>query len=345
MNDTPVQRMRAGWLGKAFLPGVLIALSGNVAAHRLSPGFFGMTETAPDLYAVQWKVSVSGGLSDVLEPQIPQGCALDGSVRRFTVDDARVMHAVIRCESGLVGREFEVSGLEATQTDVLLRVDFLDGRAFTHRLTPAAPLVEIPGEPTAYDVVATYLALGIEHILLGIDHLLFVLALLLLVNGWRALVATVTSFTLAHSATLAAAALGYVHVPSAPVEAVIALSILFLATELARRERSSTSPEHRDLTARAPWLVAFAFGLLHGLGFAGALAEIGLPEASIPLALLFFNVGVEIGQLVFIACILGMISLARRLSLHGPHWLPRFAAYAIGSVAAFWLIERSVTSI
>jgi len=324
---------------------VLTALCGPAAAHRLSPGFFGMTETQPNSFAVQWKVSISGGLSDVLEPQIPEGCAVDGDVRRYTVDDARLMHAIVRCDGGLTGREFEVGGLEVTQTDVLLRVDFLDGRSFTHRMTPAAPRVEIPAAAGPFDVAATYLMLGIEHILLGIDHLLFVLVLLLLVNGWRTLVATITSFTIAHSATLAAAALGYVHMPSAPVEAVIALSILFLATELARRERGiGAAASRQDLAATAPWLVAFVFGLLHGLGFAGALAEIGLPENSIPLALLFFNVGVEIGQLAFIACILGLIALARRLSLPRPVWLSGFAAYAIGSIAAFWLIERSVTS-
>ena len=317
----------------------------DAAAHRLSPGYFGLTETAPDVFAAQWKVSISGGLSDVLEPELPAGCSVDGAVRRFTIDDARLMHAVLRCESGLGGKEFVVSGLDATQTDVLLRVGFLDGRSFTHRLVPEEPMVVIPVAASALDIVVTYLVLGVEHILLGIDHLLFVLALLLMVRGWRSLLITITAFTVAHSITLAAASLGLVNVPSSPVEAIIALSILFLATELARRERRTEVPQHADLASRAPWLVAFSFGLLHGFGFAGALSEIGLPANAIPLSLLFFNVGVEIGQLLFVACILLFVRAARAMALQGPQWLPRLTAYAIGSVAAFWLIERTLVSV
>jgi hydrogenase/urease accessory protein HupE len=331
------------------LTACLFAFSWFVAqsadAHRLSPGYFGLSETAPDIFAAEWKVSISGGLSDVLEPELPDGCSVDGAVRRFTVDDARLMHAVLRCESGLGGKRFVVSGLEATQTDVLLRVDFLDGRSFTHRLVPESPSVEIPIAASAFDIVVTYLVLGVEHILLGIDHLLFVLALVLMVRGWRALLITITSFTIAHSITLAAASLGIVNVPSSPVEAIIALSILFLATELARRERRADAPSHADLANRAPWLVAFSFGLLHGFGFAGALSEIGLPANAIPLSLLFFNIGVEIGQLVFVACILLLVRAARALTIEGPRWLPQLTAYAIGSVAAFWLIERTIDSI
>ncbi len=331
------------------LPLLIALLAAFVAsdalAHRLSPGYFGLMESSPDVFTAEWKVSISGGLSDVLEPQLPDGCVVDGSVRRFTVDDAMLMHAVLRCESGLEGREFVVNGLDATQTDVLLRVDFLDGRSFTHRLVPEEPSVEIPVAASTFDVVITYLVLGVEHILLGIDHLLFVLALVLMVRGWRALLITITSFTVAHSITLAAASLGFVYVPSAPVEAIIALSILFLATELARREQRSELPQHADLASRAPWLVAFSFGLLHGFGFAGALSEIGLPANAIPLSLLFFNVGVEIGQLVFVACILALGWATRALALRLPRWLPQLTAYAIGSVAAFWLFERTLVSV
>ena len=328
------------------LPILLIACAaGSADAHRLSPGFFGLTETSTNVFAAEWKVSISGGLSDVLEPRIPDGCSVDGNVRRFAVVDAQVMHAVLQCEAGLDGKIFVVSGLEATQTDVLLRVDFLDGRSFTHRLVPDSTSVVIPGETSAFDVVVTYLILGIEHILFGIDHLLFVLALVMLVQGWRALVATITAFTLAHSITLAAAALGFVYMPSAPVEAVIALSILFLATELARRRVQQPSPERVDLAGKAPWLVAFLFGLLHGFGFAGALSEIGLPQDAIPLSLLFFNVGVEVGQLAFVACILGVGEVVTRISIRVPQWFPQLTVYAIGSVAAFWLFERTLLSL
>ncbi len=180
--------------------------------------------------------------------------------------------------------------------------------------------------------------LGVEHILLGVDHLLFVLALLLLVRGVRRLVATVTAFTVAHSITLGAATLGFVHVPPAPVEAVIALSILFLASELARRRAGGNA----DLTERFPWVVAFSFGLLHGFGFAGALSEVGVPAQAVPLALLFFNVGVELGQLLFIAAVFGLGWLARASALRVPSGWQRAAAYGIGCVAAFWVVQRTV---
>jgi hypothetical protein len=313
------------------------------SAHRLSPAYFGMTETEPGLFATEWKVSISGGLVDALEPKVPEPCAVEGDVRRFVVDDARLMHARLRC-AGLAGASFTVDGLSATDTDVLLRVSYLDGTSFTHRLVPDAPSVVIPEKPTALDVVATYLWLGVEHILFGIDHLLFVLALVLLVRGVGRLVATITAFTLAHSVTLAAASLGFVRVLSAPVEAIIALSILFLATELARHGRTGRA-DADDLATRFPWIVAFSFGLLHGFGFAGALAEVGLPATAIPLALLFFNVGVEIGQLVFIGAVLGLAALWRGFTLPAPRWAVRAAAYAIGSVAAYWVFDRTISAL
>lgn len=315
---------------------------GTANGHRLSPAYFGLTEVSPNSFAAEWKVSIPGGLADVLEPQIPAGCTIVGSVRRFTVDDARLMHAQIECVDGLAEKLFRVEGLSATDTDVLLRVGFLDGTSFTHRLIPSADSVEIPAQAGAFDVMRTYFFLGGEHILLGVDHLLFVLALLLLVKGVGRLVATITAFTIAHSITLAAASLGFVHIPAAPVEAVIALSIVFLATELARRRIVG---DRDNLTARFPWIVAFVFGLLHGFGFAGALVEIGLPENAIPLALLFFNIGVEIGQLLFIGGILVVVSSWRRLRWPAPVWLPQLSAYAIGSVAAMWLFERSISLI
>lgn len=320
---------------------VLTCLAAAAAqAHRLSPAFFGFAETAPNVFDVQWKVSISGGLAAVLEPKLPDGCSIAGLVRTSTLDDMRLQHAEVSCPEGLAGRVFEVAGLASTQTDVLLRVDYLDGTATNHRLTPEAPGVKIPERPSALDVIGTYLVIGIEHILFGVDHLLFVLALLLLVRGVGKLVATITAFTVAHSITLGAATLGFVRVPSAPVEATIALSILFLASELARRKPGAAYDE--DLLARFPWIVAFAFGLLHGFGFAGALSEVGMPAHAVPLALLFFNVGVELGQLAFVAAVLGLGMLAARVAWQPPAWWPRAAAYGIGSLSAFWLIERTL---
>jgi hypothetical protein len=321
--------------------------AGAVHAHRLSPAYFGLVETEPGRFHAQWKVSISGGLVDVLEPQIPEGCGVDGVVRTYVIEDARVQHAELVCTAPLAGRVFMVNGLELTATDVLLRIDNLDGSSFTHRLVPEAPRVLIPERPGAWEVAATYLLLGVEHIFSGIDHLLFVLALLLLVRGIGRLIATITAFTVAHSITLAAATLGFVNAPSAPIEATIALSILFVATELARGGRlgGSGTQVSPTLATRFPWLVAFTFGLLHGFGFAGALSEVGLPSQAIPLALLFFNVGVELGQLAFIAGALTGAWALRRVVLEPPAWAPRLAAYVIGSVAAFWVFERTVTLI
>jgi len=305
-------------------------------AHRLSPAYLGLTETEPGRYDVEWKVSVPGGLADVLEPAFPGECRVDGRVRTSLVGDARLQHGTIVCDGGIAGRKIAVRGLDATETDVLVRIAFADGTSYTHRLVPSSPDVRVPERGGIGDVASTYLVLGIEHILLGIDHLLFVLALLLIVRGVKRLVATITAFTIAHSITLGAATLGITNVPSAPVEATIALSILFLATELARGGSTRT-----DLTARFPWLVAFAFGLLHGFGFAGALAEVGLPQHAVPIALLFFNVGVELGQLLFVAVALALGGLWLRTALPVPAGWGRAVAYPIGAIAAFWTIERA----
>jgi hydrogenase/urease accessory protein HupE len=323
----------------AALLGALV-LAAPALAHRLSPAFFGLQETEPDTFDVQWKVSITGGLAAVLEPKIPDGCTLADAVRTYVIEDMRLQHATLHCPGGVGGKRFSVDGLAQTQTDVLLRVDYLDGNASNQRLTPSTPAVTIPARPSAFEVVRTYTALGVEHILLGVDHLLFVLALLLLVRGVRRLVATVTAFTVAHSITLGAATLGFVHVPPAPVEATIALSILFLATELARRY--ADTPSAPDLTDQFPWLVAFSFGLLHGFGFAGALSEVGVPAQAVPLALLFFNVGVEIGQLLFTGVVLGLGWLIARTAVRAPRNWRRAVAYGIGSTAAFWVVQRGV---
>jgi len=223
--------------------------------------------------------------------------------------------------------------LNNTLQDALARVERLDGTTQIQRLTPAEPGFEVTDAESRGDVARTYTALGVEHILLGIDHLLFVLALLMLVPNLRTLFWTVTAFTLAHSLTLAAATLGWAHVPQAPVEAVIALSILFVAMEIVHWQQGRPG-----ITRRWPWLVAFTFGLLHGFGFAGALSEIGLPEHAIPLALLFFNVGVELGQLIFIGAVFA-VSIVLKRALW-PGWAWRVPVYAIGTMAAFWTIER-----
>jgi hydrogenase/urease accessory protein HupE len=215
----------------------------------------------------------------------------------------------------------------------------LDGRSWTSIVRPSQPWMEIAASPTGWQVAGAYLQLGVEHILSGIDHLLFVLALMLLVTGWKRLVATITAFTVAHSITLAAATLGFVTVPGRPVEACIALSIVFVASEIVRARQGNPG-----MAQRWPWLVAFIFGLLHGFGFAGVLSEVGLPQNAIPLALAFFNIGVELGQLAFIAFVLGLVAasrwVAQRIRVPRPAWAWRVPPYAIGGVAAFWVIQR-----
>lgn len=229
-----------------------------------------------------------------------------------------------------------IDGLNRTFTDALVRVAYADGTEFVTRLQADHPTTTISAAPGPAAVARTYFILGVEHILLGIDHLLFVLALLLIIDCRRKLLWTITAFTLAHSITLALASLGYVSLPGPPVEAVIALSIVLVAMETLRKRRG----EH-PATARWPWVVAFGFGLLHGFGFAGALIHIGLPQKSVPLALLMFNVGVEAGQLVFVAGVLFLAAGIRRLPFRLPGWLNAVPPYAIGSIAMFWVLQRS----
>jgi len=226
-----------------------------------------------------------------------------------------------------------IEGLSATMIDTLVRIELLSGVVISQILKPDSPtfVVNTRGGVS----LAGYVHLGIEHILLGIDHLLFVLGLLLIVQGKWQLVKTITAFTVAHSITLALATLDVIQVPQAPVEAVIALSIVFLATELARPKGESL-----DLTFRFPWIVAFVFGLLHGFGFAGALSEVGLPQTDIPLALLLFNGGVEIGQLVFVGAFFALGWLIYRVVETLPTWLTPATTYGIGSVSSYWLVER-----
>ena len=319
--------------GSAFV--VSMAMWASAHAHEVRPGYLELRQSAAERFDVFWKVPARGKLKLGIYARLPKSCTALSPVVSTTSGGAFTDRWTVTCAGGLTGRSIAIDGLSNTFTDVLARIERLDGTSQVARLTPDVPSLVVEAEPEWRQIAGTYLGFGVEHILLGIDHLLFVLALLLLVKGWRRLVATVTAFTVAHSLTLAAATLGYVHIPQRPVEAVIALSIVFVAAELVRLGRGQAS-----LTQRWPWLIAFAFGLLHGFGFAGALSEIGLPQQAIPLALLFFNIGVELGQLLFIAAVVAAGALARRIVAPLPTWTPQLSAYAIGAVAAFWTIER-----
>ena len=313
------------------------ALAPNALGHEVRPAYLELRQTAPDTYDVLWKVPARGDRRLGIYVRFP-GDARNLSKPEGTFSgDAYLERWRIQRAGGLENQTIQIDGLAGTKIDVLVRMENADGVTQTTRLLPASPSFTVEAAPSPWRVSATYLVLGIEHILLGVDHLFFVLALVLLVKGWKRLVGTITAFTVAHSITLAAATLGFVHVPGPPVEACIALSIVFVAAEIIRGRHGKPG-----FTERAPWVVAFTFGLLHGLGFAGALNEVGLPAQAIPLALLFFNVGVEIGQLAFIALVLGPATAMLRLSGHVPAWGWRVVPYAIGSVAMFWTIQRTV---
>jgi hydrogenase/urease accessory protein HupE len=331
---------------RLFFAVLAVLLAQPALSDELRPGYLEMRQTGPGTYNLLFKIPARGeDLRLAIYVKLPDDTQDATPPRAAFSDGAYVERRTIRRDGGLVGQPVAIEGLSATSTDVLVRIESLAGAIQTERLSPTKTSFIIQAVPGAGEVAATYLRLGVEHILFGFDHLLFVLALVILVRDWRRVALTVTAFTVAHSITLAAATLGLVNVPGPPIEAAIALSIVLVAVEIVNARRGTPS-----MAARRPWLVAFCFGLLHGFGFAGALAEVGLPHHAIPIALLFFNLGVEIGQLAFVAAVLsagGMFrrALAYRLeaALVQPtvNRLDVIAAYVIGAVAAYWLIERT----
>jgi len=243
----------------------------------------------------------------------------------------------LACPRGLNGGGIASDGLAATMPDVLVRIERTGRSTQGARLTQSVPALVVEPSPGVLEVARVYSVLGVEHILSGVDHLLFVLALIIITRGGWKLAKTVTAFTLSHSITLTAATLGFVHVPQRPGEAVIALSIVFVAAEILRMRRGIKS-----ITISAPWMVAFSFGLIHGLGFAGGLSDAGLPVAHIPTALLFFSLGVESGHFLFIGVVLSLLAIAARVRMPLPRWAELVPPYAIGTVAMFWVIQRTV---
>lgn len=304
-------------------------------AHEVKPAYLELREFGNSQWQVLWKMPVKGGIAAPMEPTFPVNCKQHGSRIAREATGAIVYRWKLTCDGRVDGQQIVIDGLQYSMTDVLVRISRLGLPVQTARLTPRQYAVTISQAPSTKSVIQTYFALGVEHILLGMDHLLFVLALLMIVVGWRRLLATITAFTLAHSLTLSAASLGLVRVPQAPVEAAIALSIVFLAAEILRAQSGNYG-----LSYHKPWLIAFIFGLLHGLGFAAALSEIGLPPAEIPLALLTFNIGVEAGQLAFIAAVVGIGYGVIRVAYSYRHLATSVVSYGIGSVAMFWTIER-----
>ena len=307
-----------------------------VWADEARPAYLELKEIAAGRFNVLWRTPVMAGMrlpivlmlpADVRNLQAPAVEELaDSIVERTTIDAG---------PKGLSGKRIEFAGLQVLITDVLVRVEMLDGRTWTTIARASQPWVDIAASQTRLALAGTYIVDGIRHILFGADHLLFVLGLLVIVGDRWTLLKTITAFTVAHSITLAIATLGYANAPIVPLNAAIALSILFLGPEIVRSWRGDTS-----FTIRRPWAVAFAFGLLHGFGFAGALTSAGLPRSALPFALLSFNLGVEVGQVSFVLLIVALERSFRVLDVRWPSWARALPGYTVGSLGAFWTIQR-----
>jgi hydrogenase/urease accessory protein HupE len=315
---------------------IVLCLTAPVLAHEVRPAYLEMHEDSAGKFRVLWKTPMRGDLRLALSPAFSGPTELLTPITTRRTDNAAVQTWTLKAVRPLRGQSLRIAGLEATMTDALVRIEFADGGAWVKRLTPAEPAAEIPARQSLWQLAAVYSRLGFEHILLGVDHLLFVLGLLLIVRGRLTLFKTITAFTVAHSLTLAVATLGFASAPLAPLNAAIAMSILFLGPEIVRTWRGETS-----LTIRRPWVGALAFGLLHGFGFASGLSTTGMARAAIPQALLWFNVGVELGQVAFVGLFLALGWSYRVLEMRWPVWVARAPGYSVGVCGAFWFIERT----
>jgi hydrogenase/urease accessory protein HupE len=308
-----------------------------VAADDLRPGYLEFSQEDARTWRLVWKIPARSGIPASARPLLPDGCAFAGDPVRIAAAASLTVRWRATCGKPAPGGSIGLSGFSSSRSDVLTRVAPLGGHVQAFRLTADNPTAAIATRPGRWQIAGTYFATGVEHILTGYDHLLFVIALVLLIARLVEVAKAVTAFTLAHSLTLAATTLGFFGLPQRPVESAIALSILFLAVELAKE-----SPRETSLTQRFPWVIAFAFGLLHGLGFAGALREIGLPEGDVATALVAFNLGVEAGQLGVVVATIAALAAVRRAGARLAVAPVKLAAYGIGSVSSLWLIERSI---
>ena len=309
-----------------------------VYAHESQPGTLELRQLSKNRYEVIWRPPIYYGRPHPARLELPEDWKdVVEPTERMLPDSQLFLRIVTIGDRGVEGSVIRFPGLERTITDVFVRLNRLDGTTMTAVVRPSKPYAKLRGERTWYNTAGEYIGLGFYHILMGIDHLLFVLGLLIIVQGSRMLIKTITAFTVAHSITLAIATLGYASVPGPPLNAAIALSILFLGPEIVRVWRGESS-----FTIAHPWVVAFAFGLLHGFGFASGLSTVGMPMAEIPLALLMFNVGVELGQIVFVVLILLIYRSLRILAFRWPRWVEFVPGYTIGSLGAFWTIQRTL---
>jgi hydrogenase/urease accessory protein HupE len=329
---------------RRLLPALLILLLSvggfvpSASSHESQPGTLELRQVSIDRYEVTWRAPIYYGRPHPARLELPDTWKTVVEPTERMLADSQVFRRVVTVgEKGVEGSVIRFPGLERTVTDVFVRLNRLDGTTMTAVVRPTKPYAQLRGERTWHTTAGEYIGLGFHHILLGVDHLLFVLGLLLIVKSRMMLLKTVTAFTVSHSITLAIATLGYARAPLPPLNAAIALSILFLGPEVVRSWRGETS-----LTIRYPWVVAFLFGLLHGFGFASGLSTTGMPKAELPLALLFFNVGVELGQLVFVAMALALERSFRVLEIRWPRAVEALPGYAVGSLGAYWTIQRTV---
>ena len=309
-----------------------------VYAHESQPGTLEFRQVSNDRYEVTWRAPIYYGKPHPARLELPAEWkdVVEPTVRMLP--DSQLFRRVVTVgDKGVEGSIIRFPGLESTITDVFVRLNRLDGTTMTAVVRPSKTYAQLRGERTWYTTAGEYIGLGFHHILQGVDHLLFVLGLMLIVKGRMMLLKTITAFTVAHSITLAIATLGYASAPLPPLNAAIALSILFLGPEIVRSWRGETS-----LTIRYPWVVAFLFGLLHGFGFASGLSTTGMPRVELPLALLFFNVGVELGQLVFVFTALALVRSFRILEVRWPRLVEALPGYAVGSLGAYWTIQRTI---
>lgn len=334
---------RQQWMGWWAAIVLLAACAAPAIAHEVRPALVQIVESGPGVYEVSWKRPVVGDMALRLVPHLSGG----GLERQPDVEQVAPGYVTRVWKvrgAPLDGQTLRIDGLEHSVTDVLVRITTSDAKAVDLVMRPSEPAVRLDFRSAHGVAVPGYLRLGVAHILTGFDHLLFVFGLLLLIGPNLRLVKAITAFTAAHSITLALAALGYLRFPSAAIEALVALSILFVAVELA-----SPATDAPSLARRRPWMIAFLFGLLHGMAFAGALANIGLPKDAAPAALLLFNVGVELGQLLFIAVTLAGLSMLRfaleRAGRAPVAWVSQAPVYLIGGISAYWLIERTLAAV
>ena len=313
-----------------------LVLAVPASADELRPGYLELTQQDAQHWRMVWKAPVLGGLATHARPLVPPQCRQSAPTARLE-GAALIAESRLTCDKDLAGSEVGLAGMDAAFTDALVRIAPLDRPVQAARLTPGHAVVAVATVPDGWAVARSYFSLGVEHILTGYDHLLFVVALVLLLGRLGVVVRAATAFTVAHSLTLVGTTLGLFGLAQAPVEALIALSIVFLAVEVVKQD-----PVQPRLSERIPWVVAFGFGLIHGFGFAGALREIGLPEGDFPTALLTFNLGVEAGQLVIVSLGLAAIALLRRLAPPALRPVKLAASYAIGITASFWFIQRLV---